>query len=141
MNAETTRETSANDALPDGGLKLRLEPCESWGKYVLEIWNGERWEALHTDYLGVVEAIKQKIEAASHDTAELTRLRAERDKATETLSAYYPRKDGKPPLSVLANWAGNELERLRPENERLNRALLTARTQLRRLLSVLRGAK
>jgi hypothetical protein len=59
----------------------------------------------------------------SHDTAELTRLRAERDKATETLSAYYPRKDGKPPLSVLANWAGNELERLRPENERLKARL------------------
>jgi hypothetical protein len=85
------------ESQPDGGLKLRIEPCESWGKYVLEIWNGERWEALHTDYLSVVEAMKQKIEAAavllvvqrqgsnlshtlevsafSHDPAELTRLK------------------------------------------------------------------
>jgi hypothetical protein len=72
----------------DGGLKLRLEPCESWGKYVLEIWNGERWEALHPDYLSVVEAMKQKIEAASHDTAELTRLREERDHYKDCAERY-----------------------------------------------------
>jgi hypothetical protein len=44
-------------------LKLtRIEPCESFGKYCLEIWTGEKYEHFHTDHLCVVERMQKIIE-------------------------------------------------------------------------------
>jgi hypothetical protein len=65
MNS-SDEQRAKKDAVTIGQIRKRIER--------------ERWEALHTDYLSVVEAMKQKIEAASHDPAELTRLREENER-------------------------------------------------------------
>jgi hypothetical protein len=118
--AAATQAPNASERPDAELLKLLSSARKSFAMHngiILQACEGMSFD----DFAAVVEGLRTLHQR--HDPAELTRLRAERDKATETLSAYYPRKDGKPPLSVLANWAGNELERLRPENERLKARL------------------
>lgn len=45
-------------------MKLRIEPCESYGKHVLELWNGERWVHLLTGYMCEVSKLKENLEEA-----------------------------------------------------------------------------
>jgi hypothetical protein len=40
----------------------RIEPCESWGKYILEIWDNTKWVHVHTDYLCIVKKMQKTIE-------------------------------------------------------------------------------
>jgi hypothetical protein len=53
-------------------MKFRIEPCESWGKYILEVWNGTEWVTLHTDYLKIVEKMQATLEAADKASFKLT---------------------------------------------------------------------
>lgn len=48
-------------------IKTRIEPVESWGKHVLEIYINGKWVTFHTDYLAVVERMQKLLQQASEE--------------------------------------------------------------------------
>ena len=48
-------------------IHTRIEPVESWGKYVLDIYINDKWVAFHTDYLAVLEKMQSLLQQASED--------------------------------------------------------------------------
>jgi vacuolar-type H+-ATPase subunit I/STV1 len=107
-------QRAKKDAVTIGQIRKRIER--------------ERWEALHTDYLSVVEAMKQKIEAARHDPAELTRLRAENErlKQAEQLRGFTRKQT-------------DELSRLGAERDEARRQLAEADRELQTIEAIAFG--